>query len=192
MASVATPDYPVVIVNPTPVLPPVPERTPAMCLSAIESWEYWQDIKRVAFKEYGMQPEKFDALLPEYQRYLALIMLGNTPLGMFSFDVDKIWHSHVLCSHLWIDFTLRLHGAPINHVAQVPMPGENQDQMCTTCRSCRNCSGGGQGCEGLTDDTFGRGTAQEFASAYFQAFGVQPSPVVWDLTERGPDGCAAD
>ena len=74
MPSVATPEYPVVIVNLTPALPPVPERTPVMVMSAIESWEYWLDIKCVALKEYGMEPEKFDALLPEYQRYLALIM----------------------------------------------------------------------------------------------------------------------
>jgi len=89
----------------------------------------------------------FDALLPEYQRYLGLIMLGHTPLGMFSFAVDKMWHSLVLCSHLWADCCLRLHGSPINHVAQVPLPGEDEVQMCTTCRSCRNCSGGGQGCD---------------------------------------------
>ncbi|HXR66819.1 MAG TPA: hypothetical protein VN729_12880 [Ktedonobacteraceae bacterium] len=186
MASVSTPDSPVVIVNPTPTLPSVSERTPAMVMSALESWPYWLDIKRVARKEYGMEPEKFDALLPEYQRYLALIMLGYTPLGMFSFAVDKIWHSHVLCSHLWADCCLQLHGSPINHVAQVPVPGENHEQMCTTCRSCRNCSGGGQGC----DNAVPGGTAQEFAAAYFKAFGVQPSAFVWDLDE--PEGCAAD
>lgn len=192
MSSVATPDSPVVIVNPAPAPPPVAERTPAMVMSAIESWEYWLDIKRVAHKEYGMKPEKFDALLPEYQRYLALIMLGHTPLGMFSFDIDKVWHSHVLCSHLWADFCLRLHGRPINHVAQVPIPGEDLEQMCTTCRSCRNCSGGGQGCEGHTPllGGGGGGTAQEFAAAYAQVFGVQLLASIWDLSE--PEGCAAE
>jgi len=187
MASVATPDSPVVIVNPTPALPPVPERTPAMVMSAIESWPYWLDIKRVAHKEYSIEPEKFDALLPEYQRYLALIMLGHTPLGMFSFAVDKIWHSHVLCSHLWADCCLRLHGRPISHVAQVPVPGEMEEGMTclTICKSCVNCSGGGQGGGGGL-----RGTAQEFAAAYVQAFGVQPSPLIWDLSEA--EGCAAE
>jgi hypothetical protein len=185
MASVATPEYPVVILNPTPSLPPVPERTTAMVMSAIQAWEYWIDIKRVALKEYGMQPEKFDALLPEYQRYLALIMLGYTPLGMFSFDVDKIWHSHVLCSHLWADFCLRLHGRMINHVAQVPEGPYESGAICTTCRSCRNCSGGGQGCDHATPS----GTAQDFISAYAQAFGVKPS-AIWDLSEA--EGCAAD
>jgi hypothetical protein len=183
MPSVATPAYVVKIENLTPALPPVPERTSAMVMSALQSWEYWLDIKRVALKEYGIEPEKFDALLPEYQRYLALIMLGHTPLGMFSFAVDKIWHSHVLCSHLWADLTLRLHGSPINHVAQVPVPGEDQAAICTTCRSCTNCSGGGQGGgSGL------HGTAQAFSAAYCQAFGAQP-PAIWDLSE--PEGCAS-
>ena len=35
MASVATPDHPVVIVYPTPALPPVSERTPAMVMSVL-------------------------------------------------------------------------------------------------------------------------------------------------------------
>lgn len=185
MASVSTPESPVIVVNSTPALPPVVERTPAMVMSAIESWPYWLDIKRVAHKEYGMEPEKFDALLPEYQKYLGLIMLGHTPLGMFSFDIDKIWHSHVLCTHLWSHFCLSLHGRPISHVAQVPVPGE-EDQLCLTiCKSCSNCSGGGQG--GGSGSV--RGTAQEFADAYLKAFGTQP-PAVWDLSE--PEGCAAD
>lgn len=186
MPSVATPDCPVVIVNHTPALPPVPERTPAMVMSAIESWEYWMDIKRVAFKEYGMPAEKFDVLLPEYQKFLGLLMLGYAPLGMFSFDVDKIWHSHILCTHLWADFCLRLHGFPLNHIAQVPVPGEDHAAICTTCRSCENCSGGGQG---KCDVMAGRsGTAQEFAAAYLKVFGSRP-PAVWNLSEA--DGCAS-
>lgn len=185
MASVATPDYVVEIVNQHPALPPVAERTPTMAMSAIESWPYWVDVKRVALKEYGMAPEKFDVLLPEYQRYLGLILLGYSPLGMFSFDVDKLWHSHILCTHLWADFCLRLHGRPINHVAQVPVPDGEEAAICTTCRSCVNCSGGGQGpCDAVT----GASTAHDFASAYFETFGAHP-PAVWSLSEA--DGCAS-
>jgi hypothetical protein len=121
-------------------------------------------------------------------------MLGHGPLGMFSFAVDQLWHSHVLASHLWAQFCLEYHGQMINHVPQVPVPSEMEAVICTTCQSCRNCSGGGQGCEEQGANGFGlhgsRGTAQEFSTAYFQAFGIQPSPVIWSLNEA--EGCATD
>lgn len=188
MASVATPEYVVEILNPTPALPPVAERTPAMVASAIESWPYWSDIKAVALKEYGIASEQFDALLPEYRRYLGLIMLGYSPLGMFSFDVDKVWHSHVLCTHLWADFCLRLHGNLINHVAQVPTDDEKA-AICIACTSCRNCNAK---CKKDSEQGFIRGpggTVQEFAAAYLKEFGERP-PAVWNLKEA--DGCAAE
>lgn len=191
MPAVATPEYAVEIVNPTPALPPVLERTTAMVLSSIESWPYWSDIKAVALKEYGIQPEKFDVLLPEYQRYLALIMLGYSPLSMFSFDVDKVWHCHVLCTHLWADFCLRLHGKPINHVAQISCDGRKDGSICRKCQSCVNCSIRCKKCETVAQQ-FTRGsvsTAQEFAAAYLKTFGSRP-PAVWDLCEA--DSCAAE
>lgn len=190
MASVATPENPVVIVNPTPALPPVADRTPAMIMSAIKSWPHWSDIKAVALKEYGIESEKFEALLPEYQRYLGLAMLGYSPLGMFSFDVDKVWHSHVLCTHLWADFCLRLHGRPINHVAQIPCGEHKGGSICTKCSSCVHCSIRCKKCE--TVGVFSRGsgeTAEQFAAVYLATFGQRP-PAVWDLKEA--DGCAAE
>lgn len=191
MPSVATPEYVVEIVNFTPALPPLPERTPAMVMSAITSWPYWSDIKAVALKEYGIGPAQFDALLPEYQRYLGLILLGYSPLGMFSFDVDKVWHSHVLCTHLWADFCLRLHGRPINHVAQIPCGEHEGGSICTKCSSCVHCSIRCKKCESVGQQfTRGAGnTAEGFAAAYLQSFGSRP-PAVWDLKEA--DGCAAE
>lgn len=184
MASVATPEYPVTIVNSAAILSEMPkERTPAQVMEQIEAWPFWIDVKRVAHKEYGMKPECFDHLLPEYQRFLGLILLGYTPLGMFSRPVDEIWHSHVLCSHLYLHFCLGIHGQVINHVAQVPVPeDEIESAICTTCRSCRDCSGGGQG------GGQGQGSVQEFISSYREVFKCQPSTVVWNLSEV--EGCA--
>lgn len=194
MPSVSTPSYPAVIL-PVTLLPPLSERTPETVMRQISIWSHWYEIQRIAFKEYGMESEKFGALLPEYQRFLGLIMLGHASLGMFSFEIDKIWHSHILASHLWARFCMEYHGRMINHVPQVSLPDESKVAICTTCRSCTNCSGGGQGGGGGGDDggkgdkgiSGSRETAQEFATAYFQAFGMQP-PSCWDLSE--PEGCA--
>lgn len=182
MPSVSTPSYPSVTL-PVTLLPPLPERTPETVMQHVEAWPHWYEIRRIALKEYGMDAEKFEGLLPEYQRFLGLILLGHGPLGMFSFDVDKIWHSHVLASHLWAQFCLEYHGTMINHVPQVPLPDGEEAAICTTCRSCTNCSGGGQG-----GGSGSRGTAQAFSNAYAQAFGVRPSPIIWNLDEA--EGCA--
>jgi hypothetical protein len=188
MPSVSTPDYPVVIENATPALPPVEERTLAIVMPALESWPYWSDIRAVAEKEYGIELDRFDALLPEYQRFLALNMLGYSPVGMFSVGVDKVWHSHVLCSHLWADFCLRLHGRMINHVAQIPDCEHSATMQCTTCVSCRNCtircSGGSS-----TSNPRSAEDAPRFIAAYRQTFGVSPDAAIWDLKES--DGCAS-
>lgn len=184
MPSVSTPAYPSVTL-PVTFLPPLPERTPETVMPCIQAWPHWYEIKRITIKEYGMEQEKFDVLLPEYQCFLGLIMLGHGPLGMFSIDVDKIWHSHVLASHLWAQFCLEYHGRMINHVPQVPLPEGREAEICTTCKSCTGCSGGGQGGGSGSDE---RGTAQEFSDAYVQAFGVQPPTEIWNLSEA--EGCA--
>jgi hypothetical protein len=191
MPSVATPEYPIVLVNPTPTLPFIEERTATQVMQTIQAWPNWLDIKRVAYKEYGTNPTLFDQLLPEYQRFLGLIFLGYAPLGMFSRPVDEIWHSHVLCTHLYLDFCLRLHGRLINHVAQVPVPNqESTAAICTTCRSCTNCSGGGQGGGGKRNELLGEqpGTTRQFLSAYIEAYGTPPPTTIWHLWEA--EGCA--
>ena len=187
MPSVSTPLYPSITL-PITLLPPLNERTPEAIMPLIEAWPHWHEIKRVALKEYQMESSRFDTLLPEYQRFLGLFMLGYSPLGMFSFDVDQIWHSHVLASHLWAQFCLEYHGKMINHVPQVPLHNGERTEICTTCRSCTNCSSGGQGGGGGDDEGLRRGTAQEFVAVYSQAFGVCPPPTVWSL--GAAEGCA--
>lgn len=108
------------------------------------------------------------------------LMLGNEPVGMFSGPVDKIWHSHVLATHLYQQFCLSLHGTMIEHVPQVPPHYEGVGAICTTCRSCTNCSGGGQG---GGSGAHIRGSAEEFYQAYTQAYNEPPPRHVWNLSE---------
>jgi len=189
MPSVSTPAYPSVTLSVT-LLPPLVERTPEIVMQQIEAWPHWYEIKRIALKEYGMEPEKFDTLLPEYQRFLGLIMLGHRSLGMFSFDVDKVWHSHVLASHLWAQFCMDYHGRMINHVPQVPLPENEMPAICIACTSCRNCNAKCKSEDDVELKEKPRGeSAKDFATAYLAAF-HQPPPAIWDLKEA--EGCATD
>lgn len=191
MPSVATPTYPIEIVNPAALLPQEQKRTITQVMDAIEQWPYWSEIKAVAWKEYRIKPKKFDALLPEYQRFLGLIMVGYGPVGMFSVPIDKMWHSQVLCSHLWADLCLGIHGRMINHVAQIPEDGAHQKgAICTTCVSCRGCNTKCKNCQG--SDVLSKGrveTAQAFAAVYQAEFGHKP-PKIWNL--KCAEACAAD
>ena len=179
MPSVATPAYRIEIVNPVALLSSS-ERTMPSVLQAIETWPYWSEIKAVAEKEYRIKPEKFDALLPEFQKFLGLIMVGYGPVGMFSMPIDKLWHSLILCSHLWADLCLGLHGRMINHVAQIPETNYQTGNICTTCKSCEGCS---TRCEESSTSTSPKGsvkTASDFAAVYQIEFGHKP-PKTWEF-----------
>lgn len=184
MPSVSTPDFPVALArNPQPVLQAIEERRAPHVLAVVQTWPYWEEIEAVALKEYGMDREAWQQYLPEYQRFVTLAFLGLSPLGMFSRQVDEIWHSHALSMHLYYQFCLSLHGSLLFHVPQVP-DHHHDEQMCTVCRSCTNCSGGDQGGGKLVADR--ADTAAAFARAYQAAFGIAP-PACWNL--EVPEGC---
>jgi hypothetical protein len=186
MPSVSTPDAPVALArNFKPALRSLDTRTATGVLQTIQAWPYWREIEAVALKEYGMTHEEWEHYIPEYQRFLTLAFLGLSPIGMFSREVDIIWHAHALCMHLYYQFCLSLHGSILFHVPQVPEHEHTDGQMCTTCRSCTNCSGGDQGGGKLMPDR--SATAEAFAHAYQEAFGVLPSPICWNL--QAAEGC---
>jgi hypothetical protein len=135
-----------------------------------------------------MHPDEFEALVPEYQKFLGLVFLGYSPIGMFSRKIDEIWHSHVLSMHLYNQFCLSLHGEMIYHIPQVPK--QDTDAICTTCRSCTNCSGGGQGGGGGKKYPSEASSAETFFKAYTEAYKAVPSSI-WDLSI--PEGlCSAN
>ena len=118
---------------------------------------------------------------------------------MFSFAIDKIWHSHILCSHLYFNLCLGVHGKMISHVAQVPANEECEQEgaICIACTSCRNCNAKCRDCntckvdDGVQADELPRDEqARQFDDVYWKAFGQKPDPAIWDLSVA--DGCASN
>jgi hypothetical protein len=149
-------------------------RSAQSTLRSIETWEHWSEIGLVAAKEYGVSQEQYAALLPEYQRFLALICSGYRGLGMFSKDIDEIWHSHILHTSLYADFCERFNGVLIQHFPQLTPKARNQ---CTTCKSCKDCS---IRCKQPHHEGFDASSAEYFRSAYITEFDETPGDV-WRL-----------
>lgn len=145
-------------------------------LTAIQEWEHWDEIGKVAHKEYAMSAEDFQCLLPEYQRFLGLIIAGHHGLGMFSADVDKIWHSHILSTLRYQDFCEQFNaGQMIHHLPQLDAKPQGQ---CSVCQSCKGCSARCNGPSGHDGES--RGSLEHFVQAYRAEYGVAPD-AVWNL-----------
>ena len=162
-------------------------RTPGVVLSSIQVWPHCEEIGKVAKKEYGVSAEQYNALLPEYQRFMALIIGGHHGLGMFSAAIDQLWHSHILHTHLYEDFCLSLHGAFIHHIPQLIQKAQGQ---CTVCQSCKGCNAKCENCQGNCKSEAGPGhdSAEYFRAAYVAAFREEPGKI-WNLPM--PDGVTA-
>ena len=85
-------------------------------LFALQQWKYWDEIQVGAEKEYAMPKERFKMLLPEYCRFMGLIVLGYRGLGMFSNEIDTIWHAHILNTLRYEQFCTTFMGKMIHHV----------------------------------------------------------------------------
>jgi hypothetical protein len=148
-------------------------------LVPIVNWEHWDTIKRVAQKEYGITAAEFEEALPEYQRFLGLIRAGNSNIGMYSEQVDKIWHSHILCSTLYVSFCEAVFGHYIHHVPNIAATGQDcvsPDPCASKCLSI--CKTPPPKCtEGERHPT----SAVTFAQAYLALYGIQP-PAIWSLS----------
>lgn len=146
-------------------------------LGSIMCWEHWDTIQRIAEKEYHVPSGEFAKLLPEYQRFLALIALGHENLGMFSEAVDKLWHSHILHTRLYEAFCQRYIGRLVHHVPNLTKRVTicSNEPCQTTCKTpdphCDEC--------GSTDDEHRPAT---FRNAYLAAYNCLP-PAIWGLSE---------
>lgn len=160
--------------------PTVPAaRTPSVVLSAIQAWPHWEEIGKVAKKEYGVEEEQFKALLPEYQQFMGLIIVGYHGLGMFSADIDRIWHSHILSTHRYQDFCESLHGQFIHHIPQLT---PKQKGQCSVCQSCRGCNTKCENCQGNPNINDTSDSIEYFNSAYLASYEHLP-PSIWGLDE---------
>lgn len=142
-------------------------------LTAIQNWEYWDEIQMGAEIEYNMTREEFDELLPEYQKFMALVALGYRQLGMFSSRVDKVWHAHILNTTLYEHFCTKIYGKMIHHVPNI----RKSQQHSGSCGKS-NC----EHPEDPNDIVESATVAERFRAAYKAAYGQYPRDI-WNLPE---------
>lgn len=82
---------------------------------SMQAWPHWTEIAHGAHKEYGISPEDFFLILPEYQRFMALLR-GYPGLGMLSEKVDILWHAHLLNTRRYQDFCTSFIGHFVHHL----------------------------------------------------------------------------
>jgi hypothetical protein len=147
-------------------------------LKRIEAWQGWYDIERIASKEYGMTTTMFQEALPEYQKFMTLVALGY-PVGMFSRQIDMLWHSHLLHTALYRTFCETAIGRFVDHQPTLsPSPEAKQCEAPPTPPP--------SDCIPPIPDT-GRYpgkpayTVSEFFAAYVSTFGSYP-PHIWGLS----------
>ncbi len=108
-------------------------------LRQILSWPHWDDIQTGAQKEYHMSAKQFRSVVIEYWKFMGLIACGYSGLGMFSRDVDKIWHSHILNMPLYQDFCVSVLGYIAQHI---PNLKKGKREMSTCCTGSIHCKPG--------------------------------------------------
>ena len=166
-------------------------------LAAIQNWEHWQEIQLGAEKEYGMPKEEFEKLLPEYEKFMGLIAHGHSGLGMFSAEVDKIWHTHILNTLRYEQFCITIFGKMIHHMPNLKAVPESKEPDCIepgpSCKepdpspSCREPDPNPSCIEAPVPSHNCTYTVEQFRCAYISAYGPIPEDV-WHLP--APDGSA--
>lgn len=163
-------------------------------LLMIQNWEYWNEIRLGTEKEYGMTGAEFERLLPEYCKFMGLIARGYTGLAMFSDQVDKMWHAHILNTLRYEQFCTEIFGRMIHHVPKLysneteyeiaihnciePEPSCKEPEPDPSCRepdpdpSCRE--------GGFIYDSKHMAIAERFRDAYVSAYGELPGDI-WNL-----------
>lgn len=163
-------------------------------LLAIQGWKYWDEIALGAEKEYGMTRAEFEKLLPEYCKFMGLVAQGHTGLAMFSDQVDKIWHAHILNTLRYEQFCAGIVGRTIHHVPNLHS-NEPEYEM-----AIHNCTEPGPSCREPEPDPSCRepdpdpsckegefalssnhtSAAERFRNVYVSAYGELPNDI-WNL-----------
>lgn len=83
-------------------------------LAKIAAYPFVQ-VREKVLKE-GRVPEAFvDEAIDEFRKFLALIGLGHSGMGMISPPVDEIWHTFILFMRDYADFCNEVFGRFIHH-----------------------------------------------------------------------------
>lgn len=83
-------------------------------LHAIEKYDLWFVIERVQ-SEGTIAPHLICSAVTEFKKYMALISLGHTNLGMLSQEVDEIWHNFILFTREYGEFCETTCGQMVHH-----------------------------------------------------------------------------
>lgn len=159
--------------------------TPQQVLCVIQSWEHWDRIGRVAQKEYGVFPDEFALLLPEYQKFIGLIVLGHRGVGMFSERIDRIWHAHILSTNLYEQFCMQVNGAFIHHLPNLDRRSTSEctkpDDICNN--KCKgSCNTPRPGCS--EEQTPSSMSFEHFSALYRLTYDMD-LPAIWDSEADG-------
>lgn len=160
------------------------------CFAAIQQWPHWPEIGLGARKAYGLSSEEFDALLPHYQRFLALCCVYHN-IGMLSERVDQLWHCHILNTRLYRAFCQEFAGHPIDHLpcsSFVLFGVAEQDLAQQQCQKPpETCYGPDPAPPDPSpvppEDRIRRQileASERFRLAYRASFGEEPSLVIWE------------
>lgn len=154
--------------GPSPILSAPPSAM--QMVEHIAPWPHWSVIAQVAAKEYQLPTEDFERLFPESQRFLALRIVEEETIKMYSHQADVLWHAQMLHSRLSETFCLKYARRRVSHV-----PHLTGDTGTSTCE---------QECNATPDERCGGPdgkptTAEDFARLYEAAFGKAPCAAVW-------------
>jgi hypothetical protein len=152
------------------------EVNPQMVLKSIQHWEHWETIGHVANKEYGITTEEYQRLLPEYQKFLALIIAGHRGLGMHSEVVDRLWHAHILHTMLYTKFCEAFNGGQMIH--HLPSLDATSAADCIDTKCLSKCKTPPPQC--IEGDPPGE-LRPRFHDVYTAIFG--PVPAIWGFSE---------
>jgi hypothetical protein len=159
-------------------------------LQAMQSWPHWLEIARGAEKEYGMSQEEFYRILPEFQRFMALLK-AFPGLGMLSEKVDMLWHSLILNTARYREFCSLYIGRFVDHLpcSSYELYGFSQDSQCKEPpATCTDPWPAPPDPSPVPDEmvpdmhTVIVQGAPRFVHLYTRIFGCAPDPVIWPRT----------
>ncbi len=92
------------------------------------------DVIKRCQKDYGYTDEDMIILEKEFKRYLILAVLAKNNsdgVGMYSKDVDNLWHSFILFTKDYSDFCSKYSGKFIHHLPETSET-KTSEQMAET------------------------------------------------------------
>ena len=84
----------------------------------IKQYQMNHIIKRCQ-KDFGYSDKDMIILEQELKRYLTLVILRNEPFGMFSEDVDNLWHTFILFTKEYAEFGQNFAGKFLHHIPEL-------------------------------------------------------------------------